>query len=353
MNVLILTAKYGMGHYMASVSLKQELEDQDTNVEVIDFFDIIFPKIKNGIYRTFNFLVSRCSRIYNFLYKFSANTSKAPFKNIIKKRIERLIDEKNVDIIISTFPVCSQYISAYKKAQNTNFKLYTYITDVDINNEWITDETDSYFVASNESKMQMINHNVPDEKIKVVGIPVRHEFKEELYSKGKNEIVVMGGGLGLIPNIEKTLDNLSTNKNIHITLLTGKNQKLFNKYYNQYSNITAVGYTDEVYKYMEKAELIITKPGGITLFEAIHSKTPIYVLYPFLSQEIGNAKFIENNGIGKVVWNKSGNEAEGILGLLSEPTMLEKMRKNMQRIKNSLDGLSVIDVYKKESMIKC
>lgn len=45
MNVLILTAKYGMGHYTASISLKQELENENVQVEVVDFFDIIFPKI--------------------------------------------------------------------------------------------------------------------------------------------------------------------------------------------------------------------------------------------------------------------------------------------------------------------
>lgn len=240
MNILILTAKYGMGHYMASNAIKQELENKNVHVDVIDFFDIIFPRIKNAIYSTFNFLVSRCSRIYNFLYKFSANTSEAPFKTVVGKRLEKIIEENNVDIVISTFPACSKYISAYKKEKAKNLKLYTYITDVEVNYEWLTDETDSYFVASNETKTQMIDYGVLEEKVNVVGIPVRKEFKEEKQVKRKNEIVVMGGGLGLIPCIERTLDNLSTNKDIHITLLAGKNKKLFDKYYNQYSNITVV-----------------------------------------------------------------------------------------------------------------
>ena len=96
MNILILTAKYGMGHYTASMSLKQELENKNTHVEVIDFFDIIFPKMKTIIYGTFNFLVSKCSRVYNFFYKFTANTDSAPFKSIMEKRIEKLLQEKNI-----------------------------------------------------------------------------------------------------------------------------------------------------------------------------------------------------------------------------------------------------------------
>lgn len=347
MNILILTAKYGMGHYTVSTSLKQELENENINVEVIDFFDVIFPKIKTIIYGTFNFLVSKCSRVYNFFYKFTANTSSAPFKSIMEKRIEKILQERNVDIIISTFPICSKYISAYKKSNNPELKLYTYITDIEVNKEWLTSQTDAYFVASNETKEQMIKNGILEEHIKVVGIPVRKEFKEKVHEKKQKEVVIMGGGLGLIQDMDKTIENLAQNQDIHITLLAGKNKKLFDKYNNKYSNMTVVGYTDEVYKYMEKAELIITKAGGITLFEAIHSHTPMYVLYPFLSQEIGNAKFIENNRIGQVIWSKTDDATLPILKLLNTPKELESMKQNMEKIKNELETTSVIDVYGK------
>lgn len=316
-------------------------------VEVIDFFELIFPKMKTMIYGIFNFLVSRCSCVYNFFYKFSANTKFAPFKSMMRKRIEKILEEKKIDIVISTFPVCSKYVSVYKKVKNTNLKLYTYITDVEVNQEWLTDETDAYFVASDETKWQMMQNGVSSKQIKVVGIPVKREFKKASFEKGKNEILVMGGGLGLLPAMEETLENLAKHREIHITLLTGKNQKMFEKYYGKYSNMKVVGYTDKVYEYLEKAELILTKAGGITLFEAIHSKTPMYVLNPFLSQEIGNAKFIEKNEMGKVVWNKTGNVAQDILDLLKSPDELENMRKNMQRIKSQLEEITVMDLYKK------
>lgn len=167
MNILILTAKYGMGHYTASMSLKQELENENTHVEVIDFFNVIFPRMKTIIYGTFNFLVSKCSRVYNFFYKFTANTNSAPFNSMMEKRIKKILQERNVDIIISTFPICSKYISAYKKSNNPELKLYTYITDIEVNKEWLTSQTDAYFVASNETKINMIANGIPEEHIKV------------------------------------------------------------------------------------------------------------------------------------------------------------------------------------------
>lgn len=347
MNILILTAKCGMGHYTASMALKQELENEDVQVQVIDFFEVIFPRINKIIYGIFNFLVSKCSSIYNFFYKFSANTNFTPFKKIMKKRIEKIIEQENINIVISTFPVCSKYISAYKKINNKKLKLYTYITDIEVNKEWITNETDMYFVASEETKMQLIHNGILENKIKIVGIPVRKEFKKRKIIKNKNEIVIMGGGLGLIPKMKKILNHLVKNKNIHITLIAGKNQKLLKKYYNRYDNMTVIGYTNEVYKYVEKAELIITKAGGITLFEAIHTETPMYILYPFLSQEIGNARFIEKNNIGKIVWSKTKNVTQDILNLLNSKIELNNMRKNMKKIKNKLEKINVIDIYQK------
>lgn len=347
MNVLILTAKYGMGHYQVSTALKQQLErrNKDINIEVIDFFELIFPKACKLIYGSFNFLVSKCSSIYNLFYKFSASNNSAPLNQIIDKKIENLIKEEDANIIISTFPVCSKYISAYKKAKKSNLKLYTYITDIDVNKEWITDETDIYFVASHETKIQLEKYNVDISKIKVTGIPVKEEFKQLQENKTKNEILVMGGGLGLIPCMEKCLKELLQNENIHITLITGKNEKLFNKYKDKFENMTVIGYTNNVYKYMEKAELIITKAGGVTLFEAINSKTPIYVLEPFLNQEIGNAKFIEDKEIGVVVWRNREFIEKDIINLLESRQRLERMKNNMKQIIEGLENTNIVDVY--------
>ena len=73
----------------------------------------------------------------------------------------------------------------------------------------------------------------------------------------------------------------------------------------------------------------------------------MYVLDPFLSQEIGNAKFIEKKGIGKVVWNKEIDVTQDILALIRTPERLESMKQNMQKVKDELQTLTVLDVYEK------
>ena len=91
----------------------------------------------------------------------------------------------------------------------------------------------------------------------------------------------MGGGLGMIPFDNNLYQNLNDMENVKVTIITGKNKKIFNKLNGKYSNIEVIGYCDKVHEYMQESDIIISKPGGITLFEAIHSQLPMFVIYPF------------------------------------------------------------------------
>ncbi len=70
-------------------------------------------------------------------------------------------------------------------------------------------------------------------------------------------------------------------------------------------------------------------------------------------QEIGNAKFIEKNEIGVVVWNKSENVSDDIIQLLKSPDKLEKMRENMQMLKDRLEKTNVVEIYGEEIITVC
>ena len=62
---------------------------------------------------------------------------------------------------------------------------------------------------------------------------------------------------------------------------------------------------------------------------------------------------VENNEIGKVVWNKKEDVTQDILELLENQTELKKMRENMQGIKSNLEKLTVLDMYRKTSVERC
>ncbi len=340
MNILILTGNFGYGHNSAAKSIKEKilLENPDYNIKIIDFIEYMFPTLNKYIYSTFNFLVGKCHTLYNCLNKISSRNTSAPLKKVIVKKIDDLIYENNTDLIISVFPTCSQYISAYKRMVNNDIVLNTCITDVDAHEEWISNETNLYFVACEKTKENLIEKGVNKDKIIISGIPVRKEFINSKKETKQKNILIMGGGLGLIPDVDELLESLEHNSSFKVNVIVGNNEKLKQKISSIYHNINIIGFTNEVFKYMKEADLIVTKAGGITMFEAINTETPMLVIKPFLTQEVGNALYIEDNNLGEVIWKKNKFLAEDIIKLINNEEKLSQMRRNMKKLKNSFDN---------------
>ncbi|MCY6371483.1 MGDG synthase family glycosyltransferase [Clostridium ganghwense] len=345
MNILILTGKFGMGHYSVANTLKQDIEDRyiDTNVSVHDIFECITPKYYNAIYDAYTVMINKASSIYNACYKFTYNNKKSNlvFENYFINKIEKLIDDTNADMVISTLPFCSQIISAYKKNGGRDLPLITCITDVGAHQEWINFNTDAYIVPSNSTKMELISKGVPSDIIYIGGIPVKKQFRKFTrnnrmkQNQKEKRLLIMGGGLGIIQLKDEFMERINQLNNVKTTIITGNNTKLYNELLNKYENIEVIGYTDEVYKYMGQADLIISKAGGVTLFETISAELPIVVIRPFLGQEINNAYFVENKRIGEIIWDKSANIPERIESLINDELKLKSMSLNMKSLKES------------------
>ena len=79
---------------------------------------------------------------------------------------------------------------------------------------------------------------------------------------------------------------------------------MYEEWVNRYEDVKVLGYTENISKYMRWADLVITKAGGITLFEILHSQVPLFVIHPFLEQEMNNARYAAEKGFAKVVWGK-------------------------------------------------
>ena len=96
-----------------------------------------------------------------------------------------------------------------------------------------------------------------------------------------------------------------------------------------------IGYTSHVWEYMAQADLIVTKPGGITLFETIYSQVPVFTLKPSLLQERSNARWLTERGIG---WTAGRADcAWEIRLLLEDPQLLSAVRTRMAHENEQLE----------------
>ena len=342
LRVIIFTGRFGMGHCAAAEALRQDILSgtRRAQVQVIDVIDYLFPLTGKRIYEGFTFLVKRCSWVYNLLNRAAGARVKAPLQRQVLKKLDALLG--GVDLVIATMPVCSQYISAYKRLRGNPVPLYTYVTDVTVHDEWIAPVTDLYFAADERSRRQLLDKGVDPERVVISGIPVRQMFhRGRPAARDGRHVLIMGGGLGLIPEADALLEALSRREDLHVTVIAGHNESLLRRVRQQYPQVEALGFTERVADYMRRADLIVTKSGGITTFEAIHTQTPLYILRPFLMQEVGNAHFIEQQGIGWVGWQKNdGAAVNDVAAMLASPQLLEQMRRNMRALQSRWASLS-------------
>lgn len=355
MKLVILTGKFGMGHYSASLALQQEIEREmpNANIEIIDFFEYSIPKSSKLIYKSFDLLVKYASPCYNLFQTWSDEFKVE--KNIVLeqgffKSINTMLEELQPNVLISTFPLCSQLISRYKEKYELSLPLITCITDISSHQEWIHPNTDYYLVADKIVSQSLINKGITSDKIKVIGIPVKKEFKNQsmdcqsINLTNKKRILIMGGGLGLLPKQSSFYERLNQLNNFRVTIITGNNEKLFNLIHGKYQNIEVIQYTNQVYQYMLQSDIIISKPGGITVFESIYTETPMLVIEPFLKQEIKNADFILNQQIGKVITKNELKDLILVIDFIYNEALLNEIKENMRNLKQKLDTSDLIPI---------
>ena len=359
MKVLILTAKFGMGHLSASNAIKEDILkfDRNADVKVVDFYEYSMPVLSKYIYKGFNILIKYGKELYKLYY--SENDKKSANIDLLTKKLaascQSIVDEEKPDIIVSTFPMISKGVGYYKERTNSKVSLITCITDISSHYEWITDNTDKYMVPCDEVRNELIKKGIPAEKLVVYGIPVADKFRKnfEKLSKqktatksvkvidmsnyrSKKELLIMGGGLGVLPMSQDFYKKLNEQENLHTTIVAGKNKSLYNMIYNKYENITVLGYTDKVNELMEKADCVVTKPGGITMFEAIYSMTPIISFSTDLPNELHNIDFIRSNNFGIALDDSAENSVERIVDFVNNSSEVNSMKESM---KNFVLGL--------------
>lgn len=307
MNILILTSRFGNGHMAAAKAIRARLllQWKDANIEIVDLMPYIYPHIHSVIYKSFDYLVTRHPGIYNQLTRMDRHINRLSWRESFLRgtAIAALVRRFKPDLIINTWLLAPSYVSAYKRHYCDPIPSLTCVTDVGMHPEWIAPETDAYYVCDDNCRKELTALGVHPARVYVGQMPVDPRFRQKQKTDGacKRELLLVGGGLGLIPDAKKLIACLAAHPGVHLTVITGRNRKLYTYIREYFPSVHAILFTENMPCYVHKADAILTKPGGMTLFEAVASRTPIFVFQPFLTHEKENAAYILKNSIGGVI----------------------------------------------------
>lgn len=346
--ILILSGDLGDGHIQAAGALAEAARQYGPEAQtvLINFSAVTHPKLHPVGRYFYTKWVTRFPLVYGYLFQKTRGENlmsqlfrKTKFYTL--SRLEKLIQEVGPTVIVTTFPPAAAGISMLKENGLSGVPTVTVITDHTDHSYWLHPYTDRYIVSSERVRDALIRHGIQESQIAVTGIPIRPQFglpldrmklRDKLaLDRNRPVVLLMGGGLGMIA---KESSSLLLSGEIAVdaqfVLICGRNRKLRESLAKELAgskhSITITGYVDNVHEWMAAADLLITKPGGLTTSEAIASGLPMLLYKPLPGQETDNSAFLVEAGVAV----EAGDEKElaALLNtLLVSPEQLAGLRR--------------------------
>jgi processive 1,2-diacylglycerol beta-glucosyltransferase len=189
---------------------------------------------------------------------------------------------------------------------DSNSKLIVVVTDLGAHPLWVDSQVDLYCVPLDFTRQELIEQGVDESKIAVTGMPLRQGFlqpvepqrvREELSFDDKPVILVLSSTHKSLLYLKSMVKYLT--KDFNLVIIYGNNREA-KKFLTQVNNkrVRSFQYYGKIWQLMALASFIITKPGGLTVFEGLYMNKPLIFTHFIFGQEKRNMEIIQTLGKG-------------------------------------------------------
>jgi UDP-N-acetylglucosamine:LPS N-acetylglucosamine transferase len=324
--ILIISSDTGGGHRSAAAAIvagvQKFFHGQSYAVRVVRAIEESHS-ITNKLVRLYNWVLCNKQHWMKYFY-WAVNRFRPETREFFYTRgvdyVRELFERWCPHVVVSVHPLTQHIFARVLKELKLADKipLVTVVTDPCYGfwKGWACDDVRLYLVASEEARQQLIDYGVAPERIKVSGMPVHPKFAfpgEQSAQAARRAlgldpekftVFVNAGwvGGGNIPQIFREL--VRGELDVQAIFLAGKNEELrieaesiaaLSKF-----PIKVIGYSEHVEQLMGAANVMISKLGGLTTFEAMACRVPIIAdgTTPPMPQEAGAASLIVKRGAG-------------------------------------------------------
>ncbi|HRY60504.1 MAG TPA: glycosyltransferase [Patescibacteria group bacterium] len=371
--VLIVSLKAGAGHIKAAEAVEQAIKQKSNkaskqrnnktikqeiivkNVDLLEYSTILSKKFYTQFYVD---VVKYAPKFYDWLYHNIPSSStdfRLLFDRINANEFKKFIFDFDPDVTVCTHFVAANIINFWREKYGLRTKTLLTVTDYESHSLWIDKDVDIYSVATDSVKKELTKAGIKKDRIFVTGIPIDKKFSKKYDGekiRKKLEIdkgfttAIFSGGFGMGP-LEGVLRNIQYSiPNIQILVVAGKNIELkekLEKIAGDNRNIKIFGFVDNIEELMAVSDIIITKPGGLTVSESLAMGNPLIISNPIPGQEEANSKFLLKNKAALRSDDPKGI-AKLVKKVMKDKVLLKKLKTNALKIAtpNAADDVAKI-----------
>lgn len=353
--LLLLSVSAGAGHMRAAEAIRAQAEIHHSDIkavhlDVMDFVSSAFRKLYTDFYIK---VVNKAPALWGYLYHATDEAKPDSAMEKMRRALERLntsalikeIARFKPDAIICTHFMPAEILSREIRKHGFSCPVWVQVTDFDLHRMWVHDHMAGYFAANDEVAFRMRAHGIPAAAISVTGIPIMPVFGAALersvcaaqfgLDPQRKTILLMGGGAGLgsLDTVAERL--LALEDGFQLIVLAGKNaaalEALKGLALRYPGRLLPQGFTGQVERLMACADLVITKPGGLTASECLAMGLPMIVNAPIPGQEERNADYLLEQGVAMKAVDSVTLEYR-VRYLLDNPAKLADMREKARAL---------------------
>jgi UDP-N-acetylglucosamine:LPS N-acetylglucosamine transferase len=351
--ILIISSDTGGGHRSAAVAIAAGLQKffagNSYAVRVVRAIEESHS-ISARLVGLYNWVLRHRQHWMKYLY-WAVNRFRPETREFFYRRsvgyVGELFERWCPHVVVSVHPLTQHAIGRVLRELKLADKipLVTVVTDPCYGfwKGWACDDVRLYLVAGEEARRQLIDYGVAPERIKISGMPVHPKFdlpderaaQAARHALGldpqKFTVFVNAGwvGGGNIPDIFREL--VRGDLDVQAIFLAGNNQELRAEAESiaAHANfpVKVIGYSEHVEQLMHAANVMISKLGGLTTFEAMACRVPIIAdaTTAPMPQEAGAATLLAKRGAG-VLLERAGDIVPAVRRMVEDARYYAAMR---------------------------
>ncbi|MBM4142097.1 MAG: hypothetical protein FJ225_00670 [Lentisphaerae bacterium] len=339
--VLILYAVQNSGHHAAARCLERAFRAHGPDIAplCIDLLQHTHPRWNRIVERMYMTTIRRTPELWDALYdNFWVEFLTRRVRQIIQKggsaSLQRLMADFDPDAVVCTQAYPLAVITNFVSRRERIIPLFGVTTDYVPHRFWINHAPNVHYVVPIESAAaRLMWLGIGRERVRVFGIPVTGDGAPApdppARPSEKRRVLAMGGsrGMGVLFRTVRNLDRSPAPFTIDV--VCGTNNRLRRRLLRnrrRFSHpIRIRGYVRDAARLMPRADLMLTKAGGLTLAEAACAGLPLLLLRPLPGQERQNTAVMVHHGAALQVESEH-DVARSVTALLGNGDLLRMMR---------------------------